>query len=99
MADCALLSAKGIHNVDSSFVKRGSVYEGAIWPQFDEDEIAAVVEVLRSGKVNQWTGGKVKDFQQQFAERMGGGRGLPSPMVRSRSNSRCALSGSVPATR
>jgi dTDP-4-amino-4,6-dideoxygalactose transaminase len=50
--------------------------KGQSWPHFDEDEIAAVVEVLRSGKVNQWTGGKVKAFQQQFAARMGGGHGL-----------------------
>lgn len=26
------------------------------WPHFDEDEIQAVTEVLRSGKVNYWTG-------------------------------------------
>ena len=28
------------------------------WPQFDENAISAVQEVLKSGKVNYWTGPK-----------------------------------------
>lgn len=38
------------------------------WPHYDEDEIEAVTRVLRSGRVNQWTGGEVKAFETEFAE-------------------------------
>ncbi|RMG01474.1 MAG: DegT/DnrJ/EryC1/StrS family aminotransferase, partial [Planctomycetota bacterium] len=38
------------------------------WPSFAEDEIAAVVDVLRSGRVNQWTGHHVTAFEREFAE-------------------------------
>lgn len=38
------------------------------WPEFAPDEIAAVVETLRSGKVNQWTGNQVRSFERAFAE-------------------------------
>ena len=32
------------------------------WPFYADDEIEAVAEVLRSGRVNQWTGETVKAF-------------------------------------
>jgi dTDP-4-amino-4,6-dideoxygalactose transaminase len=38
-----------------------------MWPKFASDEIAAVAETLRSGKVNQWTGHNVGLFEQTFA--------------------------------
>lgn len=41
------------------------------WPHFDSDEIDAVADVLRSGKVNQWTGNRVVAFEQAFAARIG----------------------------
>lgn len=41
------------------------------WPHFADDEIQAVVEVLKSGKVNQWTGTKVREFEKAFAESHG----------------------------
>ena len=41
------------------------------WPQFDENAIRAVEEVLRSGKVNYWTGPKGMEFERQFAEWQG----------------------------
>jgi len=41
------------------------------WPQFDDDEIAAVTAVLRSGKVNYWTGGECRAFEREFAEACG----------------------------
>jgi len=44
------------------------------WPFYDEDEIAAVVEVLRSGRVNQWTGPDVFAFEKACSARFGGGR-------------------------
>lgn len=38
------------------------------WPIYEQDEIDSVVEVLESGKVNYWTGEKVKQFEVAFAE-------------------------------
>jgi dTDP-4-amino-4,6-dideoxygalactose transaminase len=46
------------------------------WPFYDEDEIAAAAAVLRSGKVNQWTGPEVFAFEQACAARFGGGPGI-----------------------
>ena len=41
------------------------------WPKFDEKAITAVEEVLRSGKVNYWTGKKGMEFEKKFAEWQG----------------------------
>lgn len=41
------------------------------WPHFDQDEINAVVDVLKSGKVNYWTGNEVKSFEREFADFLG----------------------------
>lgn len=41
------------------------------WPQFDENAIRAVEAVLRSGKVNYWTGPKGMEFERRFAEWQG----------------------------
>src|SRR5262249_12101238 len=38
------------------------------WPHFDEDEINAACEVLRSGRVNYWTGEEGRNFEREFAE-------------------------------
>jgi len=37
------------------------------WPVYENDEIAAVTQVLQSGKVNYWGGTKVKAFEEAFA--------------------------------
>ncbi len=37
------------------------------WPAFDENAIRAVERVLRSGKVNYWTGRLGMEFEQRFA--------------------------------
>ena len=37
------------------------------WPSFDEEAIKAVEDVLRSGKVNYWTGPKGMEFEKQYA--------------------------------
>ena len=37
------------------------------WPEFDPKGIKAVEEVLRSGKVNYWTGRKGMEFERKFA--------------------------------
>jgi dTDP-4-amino-4,6-dideoxygalactose transaminase len=39
------------------------------WPRFGEDEIDAVADVLRSGQVNQWTGERVRAFEEACAAR------------------------------
>ncbi|NOT17954.1 MAG: DegT/DnrJ/EryC1/StrS aminotransferase family protein [Sulfuriferula sp.] len=40
----------------------------APWPYFAEDEIDAVTQVLRSGRVNYWTGDACKRFEQAYAD-------------------------------
>src|SRR5690554_3014839 len=37
------------------------------WPNFSEEAIKGVEEVLRSGKVNYWTGPKGREFEEKFA--------------------------------
>src|SRR6476661_3663893 len=41
------------------------------WPNFDEKAIRAVEDVLRSGKVNYWTGKRGMEFEKRFAEWQG----------------------------
>ena len=42
------------------------------WPVFDPDELAAVDAVLRSGKVNYWTGSACRDFEAAWSAAHGG---------------------------
>ena len=37
------------------------------WPYFDEEQIAAAADVLRSGKINYWTGDACRAFESEFA--------------------------------
>ncbi|MBQ6534261.1 MAG: DegT/DnrJ/EryC1/StrS aminotransferase family protein [Opitutales bacterium] len=41
------------------------------WPYFDEGDIQAVSDVLRSGKVNRWTGDKNAEFEKVLCEATG----------------------------
>ena len=41
------------------------------WPSFDEKAIQSVEQVLRSGKVNYWTGRRGMEFERRFAEWQG----------------------------
>ncbi len=41
------------------------------WPVFAEDEVSAVERVLRSGKVNYWTGDKGVAFEAEYAKKFG----------------------------
>ena len=41
------------------------------WPQFDDEQIQDVIAVLRSGKINAWTGENVGKFEQAYAELLG----------------------------
>jgi hypothetical protein len=44
----------------------------APWPHFEPDEIEAVTNVLRSGKVNYWTGNEGRLFEEEYARYTGG---------------------------
>jgi dTDP-4-amino-4,6-dideoxygalactose transaminase len=46
------------------------------WPHFDADEIAAAAEVLRSGRVNYWTGEQARLFEQEYAAATGRRHGV-----------------------
>ena len=41
------------------------------WPHYDEAQIADVVEVLRSGRVNAWTGPHVDEFERAYEKHLG----------------------------
>lgn len=41
------------------------------WPVFGEEDIAAVTAVLRSGRVNYWTGEETRKFEKEFAATVG----------------------------
>ncbi|MGH6899696.1 MAG: DegT/DnrJ/EryC1/StrS family aminotransferase [Geminicoccaceae bacterium] len=41
------------------------------WPHFDDEQIAAAAAVLRSGKVNYWTGDEGRAFEREFARACG----------------------------
>src|SRR5580698_293939 len=43
----------------------------APWPYFEADEIEAATAVLRSGKVNYWTGQEGREFEREFAASVG----------------------------
>lgn len=48
-----------------------SVLPFAPWPYFEADEIEAAASVLRSGKVNYWTGQEGRLFETEFARSVG----------------------------
>ena len=43
----------------------------APWPEFSADEVETAAAVLRSGKVNYWTGEEGREFEKQFAAFVG----------------------------
>lgn len=46
-------------------------YSNAPWPHYDNDELQAVQDVLRSGKVNYWTGTISREFEKAYADYLG----------------------------
>jgi dTDP-4-amino-4,6-dideoxygalactose transaminase len=54
---------------------KGAVAAGlssaAPWPVFDDEMVAAAERVLRSGRVNYWTGEEGKSFEKEFAAYVG----------------------------
>ena len=43
----------------------------APWPHYAADEIEAAAAVLRSGKVNYWTGEECREFEREYARYTG----------------------------
>lgn len=41
------------------------------WPFFDKQEIEKVQDILRSGRINYWTGSEGKDFEKEFSKYVG----------------------------
>jgi dTDP-4-amino-4,6-dideoxygalactose transaminase len=41
------------------------------WPYYDDEQISDVVAVLKSGKVNAWTGEHVTEFEKAYAQHLG----------------------------
>jgi dTDP-4-amino-4,6-dideoxygalactose transaminase len=41
------------------------------WPQYSEEQIAAVAATLRSGHVNYWTGTEAREFEREYAQSVG----------------------------
>jgi len=46
------------------------------WPHYSDEEMTAVSEVLRSGKVNYWTGDHGRQFEREFADFCGAKYGV-----------------------
>jgi dTDP-4-amino-4,6-dideoxygalactose transaminase len=55
---------------------RDASVEFAPWPHFAEDEVEAVASVLRSGKVNYWTGEQGRTFEAEYARSVGRAHGI-----------------------
>src|SRR6476661_7908561 len=41
------------------------------WPVCDDEQIAAAERVLRSGRLNYWTGDEGRQFEREFAQYVG----------------------------
>lgn len=59
-----------------SLASEASALEFPKWPDFSEAEINAVVGVLRSGKVNYWTGTQCREFEKEYAASVGAGHAV-----------------------
>jgi dTDP-4-amino-4,6-dideoxygalactose transaminase len=63
--------------MSSIFAKHGHAADGPaslefpMWPHYDDDEVAAATAVLRSGRVNYWTGTEARSFEQEYANAIG----------------------------
>src|SRR5664279_5510396 len=42
-----------------------------VWPHFEEEDIQAVNRVLRSGKINYWTGEEGRLFEREYTAYVG----------------------------
>lgn len=57
--------------IQNSPIATSTVGEFPAWPHISEDEIEAVSRVLRSGKINYWTGEEGRSFEREFADFVG----------------------------
>jgi dTDP-4-amino-4,6-dideoxygalactose transaminase len=46
-------------------------FAGTQWPYFDAEQVEAAAAVLRSGKINYWTGDECRHFEREYAEYLG----------------------------
>ena len=51
--------------------KAVKLHELPPWPQYADDEISAVQQVLASGRVNYWTGDEGRTFEREYAHHVG----------------------------
>jgi dTDP-4-amino-4,6-dideoxygalactose transaminase len=71
-----------VHDAARRLSEPGSASPGNLaaasgrWPFFDDDERSAVEAVLRSGRVNYWTGEQGRRFEGEFAEAVGCAYGI-----------------------
>jgi dTDP-4-amino-4,6-dideoxygalactose transaminase len=63
-------------NTVAALPSGGADADAGQWPWFDEEQLAAVERVLRSGRINQWTGTEVKAFEAEFAAYHGAAEGI-----------------------
>ena len=54
----------------------GADSETGQWPWFDDEQLAAAQRVLRSGRINYWTGSEGKSFENEFAVYCGAAYGI-----------------------
>jgi dTDP-4-amino-4,6-dideoxygalactose transaminase len=59
------------HHANSPAHNGVSSHQWPSWPSYDDEQIAAVTEVLRSGKVNYWTGDICRQFETEYAAAIG----------------------------
>lgn len=57
--------------VPGKVIKQHTCNLKSTWPQYDDDMIEHVADILRSGKVNQWTGTLVRQFEDIYANYFG----------------------------
>lgn len=58
-------------NVGLASDQRGPLASFPLWPHYDDDEVAAATAVLRSGRVNYWTGTEGRCFEREYADAIG----------------------------
>jgi dTDP-4-amino-4,6-dideoxygalactose transaminase len=46
------------------------------WPSYTSEEVEAVADVVRSNRVNYWTGSQCREFEQEFAAWAGAGHAI-----------------------
>ena len=47
---------------------KNQLFDNCPWPHYETDEVLAVSEILKSGKVNYWTGSIGRQFEESFSK-------------------------------